>query len=147
MIRWEDLAFPTPSGKIELASDIASHDGHSRIPLPEPLACPTRKRLRLLTLADEWHMNSSYDNDPCILERTREETLTLHPEDAAARGLTDGAAARVWNEAGELSMRISLSDKTPPGVGWAPKRRWPGQSPSGLNVNALNPGLRGECRR
>ena len=62
-------------------------------------------------------MNSSYDNDPRILERTREETLTLHPEDAAARGLTDGAAARVWNEAGELSMRIALSDKIPPGVG------------------------------
>ena len=141
VILWEDLAFPTPSGKIELASNIAAQDGHSRTPSPEPLARPTGKRLRLLTPADDWHMNSAYDNDPRILERTREETLTLHPEDAAARGLTDGAAVRVWNEAGELSMRIFLSDKTPPGVGWAPKGRWPGQSPSGLNVNALNPGL------
>ena len=144
VILWEDLAFPTPSGKIKLASNIAAQDGHSRTPSPEPLARPTGKRLRLLTPADEWHMNSSYDNDPRILERTREETLTLHPEDAAARGLTDGAAARVWNEAGELSMRIALSDKTPPGVGWAPKRPWPGQSQSGLNVNALNPGLRSD---
>ena len=144
VILWEDLAFPTPSGKIELASNIAAQDGHSRTPSPEPLARPTGKRLRLLTPADEWHMNSSYDNDPRILERTREETPTLHPEDAAARGLTDGAAARVWNEAGELSMRIALRDKTPPGVGWAPKGRWPGQSQSGLNVNALNPSLRSD---
>jgi anaerobic selenocysteine-containing dehydrogenase len=50
----------------------------------------------------------------------------------------------VWNEAGELSMRIAVSDKTPPGVGWAPKGRWPGKSPSGLNVNALNSGLRSD---
>ncbi|MEC7205524.1 MAG: hypothetical protein VXW49_17870 [Pseudomonadota bacterium] len=50
----------------------------------------------------------------------------------------------MWNEAGELLMRIALSNKTPPGVGWAPKGRWLGQSPSGLNVNALNPGLRSD---
>jgi anaerobic selenocysteine-containing dehydrogenase len=144
VILWEDLAFPTPSGKIELASDIAAQDGHSLTQSPEPLARPTGKRLRLLTPADEWRMNSSYDNDLRILERTREETPTLHLEDAAAQGLTDGAAARVWNEAGELSMRIALSDKTPPGVGWAPKGRWPGQSLSGLNVNTVKPGLRSD---
>ena len=101
-------------------------------------------RLRLLTPADEWHMNSSYDNEPRIFERTSEETLTLNPEDAERRGLSDGATARVWNTAGELSMRIAVSDKTPPGVGWAPKGRWPGKSAGGRNVNALNPGLRSD---
>lgn len=144
VILWEDLAFPTPSGKIELASSAAEDDGHPRTPLPDPLARPAVGHLRLLTPADEWHMNSSYDNEPRIFERTPQETLTLHPDDAAARNLAAGSMARVWNDAGELAMQIAISDKTPPGVGWAPKGRWPGQSASGLNINALNPGLRSD---
>jgi anaerobic selenocysteine-containing dehydrogenase len=144
VILWEAQSYPTPSGKIEIASSIAETDGHPRTPLPNPLARPAPGSLRLLTPAGEWHMNSSYDNEPRIFERTEHETLTLHPEDARSRNLTDGATARVWNEAGELSMRIAVSDMTPPGVGWAPKGRWPGKSPNGLNVNALNPGLRSD---
>jgi anaerobic selenocysteine-containing dehydrogenase len=144
LILWEDQSYPTPSGKIEIASAVAEAAGHPRTPLPDPLARPEPGNLRLLTPADEWHMNSSYDNEPRIFERTEHETLTLHPDDAHSRNLADGATARVWNEAGELSMRIAVSDKTPPGVGWAPKGRWPGKSPSGLNVNALNSGLRSD---
>jgi len=144
VVLWKDLAFPTPSGKIEIANAAAARDGHPRTAVPDPLARPTDGYLRLLTPADEWHMNSSYDNEPRIFERTERETLTLHPDDAAARGLSDGAAARVWNDSAELSMRIAVDDKTPPGVGWAPKGRWPGRSPSGLNVNALNSGLRSD---
>ena len=144
VVFWETHDYPTPSGKIELASSAAEADGHPATPLPDPLDRPAVGRLRLLTPADEWHMNSSYDNEPRIFERTSEETLTLNPEDAERRGLSDGATARVWNTAGELSMRIAVSDKTPPGVGWAPKGRWPGKSAGGRNVNALNPGLRSD---
>lgn len=144
VILWADQAYPTPSGKIEIASAAAAADGHPRTPQPDPLARPSDGSLRLLTPADEWHMNSSYDNEPRIFERSTEETLTLNPLDAQSRNLFEGATARVWNDAGELSMRITVSDKTPPGVGWAPKGRWPGKSASGLNVNALNPGLRSD---
>jgi anaerobic selenocysteine-containing dehydrogenase len=34
-IQFKDLKFPTPSGKIELASSVAEADGHSRIPVPD----------------------------------------------------------------------------------------------------------------
>ena len=144
VILWADLVFPTPSGRIELASDRAAADGHPRTPLPEPLARPADGMLRLLTPASEWHMNSSYDNEPRIRARTEPARLTLHPEDAAARDLVAGDSARVWNETGEIAMAIAVDTLTPPGVGWAPKGRWPGHAAEGLNVNALNPGLRSD---
>lgn len=144
VVLWEDLKFPTPSGRIELASDAAEADGHPRTALPDPLARPAAGRLRLLTPASEWHMNSSYDNEPRIRERTDPARITLNPEDAAARGLKAGDTARVSNETGELSLRVAVSDLTPPGVGWAPKGRWPGNAGDGLNVNVLNPGLRSD---
>ena len=87
-------------------------------------------------------MNSSYDNEPRILERTDPATITLHPVDADARTLKAGDLATVFNEHGTLRMRVAVDDLTPPGVGWAPKGRWPSQAVDGFNVNALNPGLR-----
>jgi anaerobic selenocysteine-containing dehydrogenase len=89
-------------------------------------------------------MNSSYDNEPRIRERTDPATITLHPDDAAARGLKAGDMARLSNETAALTMRVAVDDLTPRGVGWAPKGRWPGAAPEGLNVNALNPGLRSD---
>ena len=144
VVLWEELAFPTSSGKIEIASDSAQSAGHPRTALPDPLPRPRGKNLRLLTPASEWHMNSSYDNEPRIFERTEPERLTMNPVDAAARGLVDGDAVRVWNDTGSLRMEVVLHDRTPPGVTFAPKGRWPGRSPQGLNVNALNPGLRSD---
>ena len=38
VILWEDHAYPTPSGKIEIASAAAEADGHPLTPLPDPLA-------------------------------------------------------------------------------------------------------------
>lgn len=144
VVLWADLDFPTPSGKIELASDTAAADGHPKTPLPDPLARPAKGRLRLLTPASEWHMNSSYDNEPRIRSRTDPATITLNPEDAASRGLSAGDMARISNETATLTLRVAVDDFTPPGVGWAPKGRWPGAASDGLNVNALNPGLRSD---
>jgi anaerobic selenocysteine-containing dehydrogenase len=144
VVLWENLDFPTPSGKIELASAQAEADGHPRTPVPDPLARPRAGQLRLLTPASEWHMNSSYDNEPRIRARTDPATITLNPEDATARGLRDGDSARVSNDTASLTLRVAISDLTPPGVGWAPKGRWPGATTEGLNVNALNSGLRSD---
>ncbi len=144
VVLWEDLDFPTPSGKIELASDKAEADGHPRTAQPDPLARPTAGMLRLLTPASEWHMNSSYDNEPRIRTRTDPATITLNPKDAAARGLKAGDNARISNASATLTLRVAVNDMTPPGVGWAPKGRWLGAAAEGLNVNALNPGLRSD---
>lgn len=144
VILWDELSFPTPSGQIEIASAAAEADGHPRTPVPDPAPRPVGQHLRLLSPAGEWHMNFSYDNEPRILERTHPATITLNPVDAASRGLAAGDMARVWNDCGALTLRLAVDDKTPPGVAWAPKGRWPANAADGLNVNALNPGLRSD---
>ncbi len=144
VVLWEELDFPTASGKIEIASEHAAADGHPRVAQPDPLARPANGRLRLLTPASEWHMNSSYDNEPRIRNRTDPATITLNPKDASARGLKAGDTAQVSNDCASLTLRVLVDDLTPPGVGWAPRGRWPGAAADGLNVNALNPGLRSD---
>lgn len=136
--------FPTPSGRIEIASAAAAADGHPRTPLPLADARPAPGRLRLLSPAGPWTMNSSYGNDLAIEARLDGETVTLHPEDAAAHGLTAGAEALLAGEAGTLRVRIAVAAILPPGVALAHKSRWPKRQPGGANVNALHAGRKSD---
>ena len=47
VVQFADLAFPTPSGRVEIASDRAEADGLPRTPLPLADARPSEGRLRL----------------------------------------------------------------------------------------------------
>ncbi len=141
VIYFADHTFPTPSGKIELASAKAERDGHPRVPLPTYDAPATGGRLRLLSPADAWLMNGSYANDPRIAERLgAEPVVTLHPKDAARLGLGEGARARLANATGALAMRVRVSDAVPEGTALTHKGRWPKREGARANVNALNPG-------
>ena len=104
IIQFPDLAFPTPSGKIEIASARAEADGHPRLPLADADPKPADGRLRLLTPASPWLMNDSYANDRRIAERMGEATVTLHPADAQALGLSEGQRVRLSNETGSLEL-------------------------------------------
>ncbi len=140
LIQFADLKFPTPSGKIEIASAKAAMDGHSRTPLPLADARPGGGRLRLLSPATSWLMNSSYGNDPRIGEKLGLATVVLHPDDAAARGIADGDNVELSNETGRLTMNACLAPMMPAGVALARKSRWPKLTPGRANVNLLNAG-------
>ena len=142
VVLFADRAFPTPSGKIEIASDRAEAAGHPRVPAPTVEAMPEDGKLRLLSPASPWAMNSSYANEAKIQERLGEPTLLLHPSEATARGLTAGQAIRLRNEAGELTLPLGLDDMVPPGVAYCPKGHWPKAVALGANINALNTGDR-----
>ncbi|MDP6705902.1 MAG: molybdopterin-dependent oxidoreductase [Alphaproteobacteria bacterium] len=139
-VLFADLAFPTPSGRIELASTRAEADGHPLLPQPWADARPADGRFRLLSPASPWHMNSSYGNDANIQARAGPATVTLHPADAARLGLEAGARVWVKNDLAALEMVLAIADVVPPGVALSPKGRWPKHDPNGANVNALNPG-------
>jgi len=139
-VQFPDLRFPTPSGKIELASARAEADGHPRIPQPHADPRPADGRLRLLTPASPWLLNDSFANEARLARRIGPSTIALHPADAAERGLAAGDRALARGPAGQLELTVALSSDLPRGVAFSPKGRWPKLEASGANVNALNPG-------
>jgi anaerobic selenocysteine-containing dehydrogenase len=139
-IQFADLCFPTASGRIEIASDRAEGDGQSRTPLPLAEPRPERGLLRLLSPASQWFLNDSFANEAKVDRQAGTATVTLHPADAAERGLADGDDAQLENDTGTLVLRVAVSDAVPRGVALSPKGRWPKREQTGGNVNVLNPG-------
>ena len=139
-VQFPELRFPTPSGKIELASARAEADGHPRIPQPHADPRPADGRLRLLTPASPWLLNASFANEARLARRIGPATIALHPADAAERGLAAGDRALARGPAGQLELTVALSSDLPRGVAFSPKGRWPKLEAAGANVNALNPG-------
>lgn len=140
LVQFDGLRFPTPSGKIEIASAAAERDGHPRVPFPHADEAPDDGRFRVLSPADAWLLNSSYANDAKIRERLRSAGAVLHPDDAARYGITEGMPIRLVNETGELPMVARLSTDVTPHTILVSKGRWPKYDPSHANVNVLNPG-------
>jgi len=140
VIPFADFKFPTPSGKIELASQRAAADGHPLVPLPHADMRTSNGNIRILSPASDWTMNSSYANDARIQRRLSHPVITINPAEAAARGVAQGASVELRNGVGRLQATISLSNDVPIGVGLMPKGRWPKFDPNNANVNVLNPG-------
>ena len=63
-LQFADRIFPTPSGRIELASAAAVAAGQPRLPEPWHDPRPPADRLRLLSPASPWAINSTFVNDP-----------------------------------------------------------------------------------
>ena len=137
VVQFADLRFPTPSGRVELASEAAEGDGHGLLPRPHADERPAPGRLRLLSPASPWALNTSFSNDPKVIRRGGPLTLGLGAEDAAALGLSDGDLARVSSDAGSLVVPVHITDTLPAGVAFMPKGRWPKLERDGANVNAL----------
>ncbi|WP_068118411.1 molybdopterin-containing oxidoreductase family protein [Tropicimonas marinistellae] len=142
--QFEDLVFPTPSGKIELYSEAAIEAGLPAVPEPHADVPSDQGMLRILSPASAWQMNASYANDPGVVAKIGPNSVLLHPDEAARRGLSDGDPVVLANSAGELALRVSLSDIAQPGVGIVYKGRWPRQEASGANVNVLHAGRKSD---
>jgi anaerobic selenocysteine-containing dehydrogenase len=65
--------------------------------------------------------------------------VSMHPDDAAARGIAEGDAVRVSNERGTFTVMARLSDDVPRGVAVAPMGAWRKHTTGSATVNALTP--------
>lgn len=104
--------------------------------------------LKLITRRDAWMMNSWFRNVGRMAGGWRDTNpLHMHPDDAAARGLADGAAARASNRHGALDVTVRVDPELMPGVvamahGWGNEKTTGmsvAQSMPGVNCNALLP--------
>ncbi|HVW76087.1 MAG TPA: molybdopterin-dependent oxidoreductase [Alloacidobacterium sp.] len=136
--------FPTPSGKIEFFSESLATKGLDPLPAFVP---PTESRhaekakmypLEFLPRKADNYMNSTFANlaGHQRMEAALVNHLEMHSEDAAARGITEGDAAEIFNDRGSLQMRVRMNDSLPRGV-VAGKLNWNKLSPGGNNVNLL----------
>ncbi len=105
-------------------------------------------RLKLISRREPGMHNSWYHNLAKLKgRRSRSNPLTMNPEDAQARGLTEGQRVVCRSEAGEVETTLALDPALMPGVvalthGWG-QRRTPGmrqaQRHPGVNANAVLP--------
>lgn len=140
--QFEGLVFPTPSGRIEIASASAEAAGHPRVPTPHADAPTPAGRLRVLSPASDWQLNSSYGNDAKIRGKLGPAEVLLHPDEAAAWGIEDGRDVALVNDTGRLVLKARLSDDVPRRVALVYKGRWPRFEGGHANVNVLNPGAK-----
>lgn len=66
-------------------------------------------------------------------------SVRLHPDDAVARGLTDGQRAVVANGEVAITVPVAVDDTLRPGVASIPKGLWCEATPEGLTANAFAP--------
>jgi anaerobic selenocysteine-containing dehydrogenase len=126
--------FPTPSGKIELLCPAMAEHGVDPLPDYTP-AVAQDGQLTLISGASHHFVSSSFANQPSLRAKEGTPFVEINPQDAAARGIADGAEVRVENERGWCRLRAVVTDDVAPGVAVAPKGQWASLSPDGRNIN------------
>mgnify|MGYP000508561382 CR=1 FL=1 len=117
----------TPSGKIEIFSEKIASFGYDDCPghatWMEPiewLGSKKAERYPLHMLSDQPtdKLHSQLDHSPHAKSTKVKgrQPVTLHPEDAAARGIAEGDMLRVFNDRGACLAAAQLSDRIRRGV-------------------------------
>jgi anaerobic selenocysteine-containing dehydrogenase len=125
----------TPSGKVELISEVLSQrwGGGARLPSFRPR--DTRFPLMLISPASDKRVSSTLLGAGGL--PTDVPTLMMNPKDAVARELEPGCHVRVFNDLGEVVLPLEITDAVPPGVVASEKGAWIATSPTGQTISAL----------
>lgn len=123
-IAFSDLAFPTPSGKIELYSQEAARRWGVD-PLPdyfEPQESLRRESpqsqkypLYFMTPNTKNRIHSQFNNLQMIRQVSPAPFIAIHPGDARLRNIADGERVRIFNDRGELRLPARLDFGLKPG--------------------------------
>ncbi len=115
----EAQEFRTPSGRLEFYSEQMAASGLP--PMPDWQPDPDEERdaarwpLRLLTAPGYFQAHTAYAGVEFLRRREGPPCCILHPDEAARRGLADGAKVRLFNERGAVGLVLRVSDEVLPG--------------------------------
>ena len=137
--------FPTASGKCEFYSAALEKQGVDPLPFynppaESPTSNPDRAKkfpLAFISPPARHFLNSSFANMERFRKFEKEPHLDMHPDDAAARGITDGDHVRVFNDRGSYTVKARINGKPRRGVVVAPSVWWRKHSPDGRNANSV----------
>lgn len=117
--------FNTPSGKVEFDSELIKKFGLESLPVyEEPVHSPqngveTDKAYPLVLCSGSrlpFYTHSKLREIPWLNQFMPEPVVRLHPDDAEARGIENGADVRVFNHLGEVFMKAEVTNIVLPGV-------------------------------
>ena len=131
--------FPTPSGKaramaagVPLPDHLPNHESPESTP-----ELAMRYPLAMISPPARNFLNSTFVNVTSLRAIEGEPLLEMHADDAAARGVSDGAMVRVFNDRGEYHCRAAVSPRARRGVVNGLGIWWRKLGPAGTNVNEL----------
>ena len=137
--------FPTPSGKCELLAESLAALGldplADYVPPRESVTTSPElaRRYPLAFISPPAHhfLNSTFSAQPVFVRREGEPSLTIHPSDAAHRGIAEGRMVRVFNDRGSFLAKARVSDAARPGLVVGLSVWWAKMCPGGRNANAV----------
>ena len=91
----DQLKFPTPSGKIEIDSELLKQAGLPAFPAYEPKTAPSGDQFTLLFGRPPVLAHGQSLNNPILREIAPEQVLWIHPERAGPLGIRDGDEVEV----------------------------------------------------
>ncbi len=110
MIPRNELSFPTPSGKIEIESDILKQAGLPSLPEYVPKEAPTGGDFTLLFAKTATLAHGQSLNNALLYERAPEQVLWIHPDRATDLGIGDGDEVEITGGgaySGRLKARVT----------------------------------------
>lgn len=133
--------FPSPSSKCEFFSQRLADQGLDGLPdhLPnyEAAGSDARYPLAMISPPARNFLNSTFVNVQSLRDIEAEPVLEMHPQDATARGIADGAVVRVFNDRGTYHCKARLNQRARAGVVHGLGIWWRKLGLNGTNVNEL----------
>ena len=117
--------FETPSGKFEIASSVLAEYGYEALPvyvepMEGPISTPELARQFPLVFNSgariQSDFRSQHHNIPGLLKMQQQPLVTLHPRDAASRGIRTGDRVLVVSARGKVPYTAWVTEDIVPGV-------------------------------
>jgi anaerobic selenocysteine-containing dehydrogenase len=133
--------FPTPSGRCEFFSQRLADQGQDGLPdhLPnfEPANTHPDYPLAMISPPSRHFLNSTFVNVKSLRDMEGQPWLEMHPNDALARGLSDGQSVVVFNDRGRYECSVQVNTRARPGVVNGMGIWWRKLGANGTNVNEV----------
>jgi anaerobic selenocysteine-containing dehydrogenase len=91
-----------------------------------------------LTAPGYFQSHTAFSGVAFLRRREGAPCCILHPEEAGARGLSDGQRVRLYNDRGSVGLVLKISTEIQPGVVLVPGQRPDSETASGT-INMLCP--------
>jgi len=133
-VQFVDVFPNTPDRKVDLFPAALESSAPAGLYRYQPDPSTERYPLTLISPASERTISSTLGELP-----RPDVKLTMHPKDAAARGLADADLVRVFNDLGEVHCTLAVATAVRTGTVSLPKGLWRRSTRNGFTGTALVP--------